>query len=398
MALLLGAKGEDLLTRRGTAEFVEQVRQGLYARMAHLSAGDEELLLLGVRSTLEEELAAEQRCREDFSRALDETDQAEDVQELILVQDRLRAMAVDHFRRRGSVTAFHLMRTVALDRITGAALRITVSQMAVGGVGLPAGRWCWMALGSAGRGEVGRFDACDFLLVHEGNEAGSSFVGFSGRGAGLLERLGIRSRAGITPASSSWRGSLAEWRQRIAVRALEGGGDLDWLIRLADLRLVAGDPSLAAEMVNVVRSALTAQIDPLREIARRTAMMQSGFDFFGRLRVERGMFNLSLYGIGPIVANVRIMTVRFDIQETATTERIRGLLYGGRIDVELAERLLRAWHCFCRHAIQREIAGENGILVDVEEFGEDAEHELHASLEAVGSLQKIVYSSISGQG
>lgn len=398
MALLLGARGEDLLTRRGTAEFVEQVRQGLYARMAHLSAGDEELLLLGVRGALEEELEAEQRCREEFSRALDEADQAGDIQELILVQDRLRAMAADYFRRRGSVTAYHLMRTVALDRVTGAALRMTANQMAEGGVELPSGRWCWMALGAAGRGEVSRFDACDFLLVHEDGEAGASYVGFCSRAAVLLERLGIGSRAGITPASSSWRGTLAEWRQRIAARAVEGGEDLEWLVRLADLRLVAGDPSLAAEMVNLVRFALSLQIDPLREIARRTAMMQSGFDFFGRLRVDRGMFNLALYGIGPIVANVRIMTVRFDIQETATTERIRGLLYQGRIDVELAERLLRAWHCFCRHAIQREIAGENGILIDIAEFGDEAEHELHSSLEAVGSLQKIVYSSISGQG
>lgn len=398
MALLLGARGEDLLTRRGTAEFVGQVRQGLYARMAHLSAGDEEQLLLGVRGALEEELAAEQRCREEFSRALDEADHAEDIQELILVQDRLRAMATDHFRRRGSVTAYHLLRTAALDRVTGAALRLTVNQMAVGGVGTPVGRWCWMAVGSAGRGEVTRFDAGDFLLIHEESEAGSSFVGFSGRAAALLERLGIGSRTGITPASSSWRGSIAEWRQRITARVAEGGGDLEGLVRLADLRLVAGDPSLAAEMVNLVRSMLSFHAEPLREIARRTAMMQSGFDFFGRLRVERGMFNLALYGIGPLVANVRIMTVRFDIQETGTTERIRGLLYQGRIDVDLAERLLRAWHCFCHHAVQREIAGESSILIDTDGLGGDGEHELQSGLEAVGSLQKIVYSSVSGQG
>lgn len=398
MALLLGARGEDLLTRRGTAEFVEQVRKDLYARMAHLSAGDEELLLLGVRGALEEELAAEQRCREEFSRALDEADQAGDIQELILVQDRLRAMAADHFRRRGSVSAYHLLRTAALDRVTAAALRMTVTQMAEGGVELPAGSWCWMAVGAAGRGEVSRFDACDFLLVHGESEAGLSLVGVSGRAAVLLERLGIGSRAGITPASSSWRGSLAEWRKRISARTAEGGEDLEWLVRLADLRLVAGDPSLAADMVNMVRAALTAQLDPLREIARRTAMMQSGFDFFGRLRQEKGMFNLALYGIGPLVANVRIMTVRFDIQETATVERIRGLLYQGRIDVELAERLLRAWHCFCRHAVKGEVAGENGILIDAEGFGDEAEYELHSSLEAVGSLQKIVYSSVSGQG
>jgi len=398
MALLIGARGEDLLERRGTVEFVEQVRQGLYARMANLSAGDEELLLRGVRDALEEELAAEQRCREEFSRALDDADQAEDIQELILVQDRLRAMATDHFRRRGSVTAYHLLRTATLDRGTTAVLRMTASQMAEGDVAPPAGRWCWMALGAAGRGEVSRFDACDFLLVHEEGEVAGGFVGFCGRVAAMLERLGIGSRAGITPSSATWRGSLVEWRQRIVARAAEGGGDQEWLIRLADLRLVAGDPSLAAEMVNQVRFALSLQIASLREIARRTAMLPSGFDFFGRLRTEGGQFNLALYGIVPIVANVRIMTVRYDIQETATTERIRGLLYHGRIDVELAERLLRAWHCFCRHAVQGEIAGETGILLDVEGLGEEARHELHASLEAVGALQKIVYSSLGGQG
>ena len=398
MALLLGARGEDLLTRRGTAEFIEQVRHDLYARMAHLSAGDEELLLLGVREALEEELAAEERCREEFSRALDEADHAGDVHELIPVQDRLGALAAEHFRRRGSVTAYHLLRTAALDRVTAAALRMTMNQMAEGGVGLSSVRWCWMAVGAAGRGEVSRYDVCDFLLVHGESEAGSSFVGFSSRAAALLERLGIGSRGGTTPASSSWRGSLPEWRRRIAARAVEGEGDLEWLVCLADLRLVAGDASLAAEMVNLVRASLTFQIDPLREIARRTAMMQSGFDFFGRLRLERGMFNLGLYGITPLVANIRIMTVRFDIQETGTTERIRGLLYQGRIDVELAERLLRAWHCFCRHAVQREIAGKDGIFVNIEEFSADAEYELHTSLEAVGSLQKIVYSSVSGQG
>ena len=398
MAILLGAKGEDILSRRGTAEFVEQVRQGLYARMAQLSAGDEELLLLGVKDALEEELAADQQGREEFTRTLDEADHVENVQELVLIQGRLDAMAADHFRRRGSVTEYHLLRTASLDRVTAAVLRLTAHQMAVGGVGLPNRNWCWMALGAAGRGEPSRFDVCDFILVHGESEAGLSFVGFSGRAAALLERVGIGSRAGITPASSSWRGSLAEWRQRITARAVEEGGDQEWLVRLADLRLVAGEPSVAAEMVSLVRAALTAQIDPLREIARRTAMMQSGFDFFGRLRVERGMFNLSLYGIGPLVANVRIMTVRFDVQETGTTERIRGLLYQGRIDVELAERLLRAWHCFCRHSIQREIGGENGTLIDTEGFDEDAERELHDCLEAVGRLQKIVYSSISGQG
>lgn len=399
MPLFLGAKGEDVLTRRGTANFLARMREELYRRMALLSPGEELALLQGVEGALRREIDWEERVTAEFGRELDELDAADDAPRLAGALGRLRAMAAEHFRRRGSVPAFHLLCTAAVDRAAAAALRLALRWMEEIGPGAPSSPWCWMALGEVGRGEATGFSSCDCLLVHgaEGAEEAATFAGLAGRAAAILNELGLASRTGIVPSLPSWRGSMNEWRGRITTRAVEGDGDLEGLVRLADMRLVAGDPALAAGMVNLVRAMLSHHRELLRETARRTAMMQSGFDFFGRLRLERGgehrgKFNLGLYGIEPLVANVRVLTVRFDVPETGTMERIRGLLAGARIDVDLAERLLHAWHAFGRYAV------EEGGFVAPGELAETELDELKWGLEAVGSLQKIVHSSVAGEG
>ncbi|WP_298266918.1 putative nucleotidyltransferase substrate binding domain-containing protein [Geobacter sp.] len=407
MPIFMGAKGEDVLSRRGTADFLARLRQELYGRLAHLPPGEDLALLAGLEEKLREEIASEERFSGEFSRELAELDEAGDSASLTTLLQRLRAMAAEHFRRHGSVPAFHLLCTAAVDRAVAAAVRLTLRWMEEIGPGAPSSPWCLMAIGEVGRGEASLFSLCDLLQIHgsDGAEEAPIFAGFAGRISALCEEIGLASRTGIGPSLPAWRGSMADWRSRITARCTEGGEDMEGVVRMADLRLVAGNPSLAAAAVNLVRAMLDYHREPLREAARRTAMMPSGFDFFGRLRVERGgahrgEFNLGLYGIEPLVALVRVLTVRFDVSETGTVERIRGLLQGGRIDVELAERLLFAWHALGGLAVAEEIGrGERagGLFVSPGTLSEHALEELKRSLEAVGTLQKMVYSSVSGQ-
>ncbi|RNC66616.1 MAG: nucleotidyltransferase [Desulfuromonadales bacterium] len=400
MPLFLGAKGEDVLTRRGTVEFVQRFRQGLYGAMAELPVAGELALLQGVKEALAAELAFEAGHGEQVRSALDEAAESASVTELSALRERLRGLADEHFRRRGSVPVYHLLCTAAADRLAAAALRLAALWQEQAGFGAPPAPWCWMAIGSVGRGETSLAGDGDFLLIH-GGEGAAAFVGFAARGAGMMEQMGLAGSVGITPSTPAWRGSIADWRKRVTARVAHGDGDLDGLIRLADLRLVAGDPNLAGEMVNLIRSMLSFHREPLHEMARRVAMMPSGFDFFGRLRLERGgghrgLFNLGFYGIEPLVDNVRVMAVRFDIPETGTLARLQGLLHERRIDVALAERLLQAWHLFGRHAVGGGISGAAGVFVDPETLSERALDELKAGVEAVGALQKIVYSSVTG--
>ncbi|WP_298438530.1 putative nucleotidyltransferase substrate binding domain-containing protein [Geobacter sp.] len=408
MPIFLGAKGEDVLSRRGTADFLVRLRQELYGRLAHLAPGEDLALMAEVEEALREEIAYEERFSGEFVRELVQLDEAGDAARLAALLQRLRAMAADYFRRRGSVSAYHFVCTAAVDRAVAAAVRLARRWMEEIGPGVPSSPWCLMAIGEVGRGEATPFSSCDFLQIHgsEFPEEAASFAGLAGRVSALCGEIGLASRTGIAPSLPAWRGSMAEWRSRIAARLAEGDADPDGLIRLADLRLVAGDASLAAGMVNLVRAMLGFHREPVREAARRTAMMPSGFDFFGRLRTERGEahrgeFNLGLYGIDPLVAIVRVLTVWFDIPETGTVERVRGLLQRGRIDVDLAERLLFAWHTLGRLALNEEIGrggGAGGLFISPGTLAEHGLEELKRGLEAVGSLQKIVYSIVSGEG
>lgn len=396
MPIFLGAKGEDVLSRQGTADFLARLRRDLHGRMAHLPPGEELALLEGVAGALRDEIAFEERFYDEVGRELVALAEAGGAGSLASPLQRLRGMAADYFSRRGSVAAFHLVCTAVADRAAAAALRLAGP--------LPSVPWCLMGGGAAGRGEGTLFSPGDFLLVH--GEEGEAVAEFAARGAEILCDLGLADRSGGLPSQPTWRGSMAEWRSRLAARLAEGDGELEGLIRLADLRHVTGDASLAAGMVNLVRAMLGYHQEAVREVARRTAMMPSGFDFFGRFRVERGgahrgEFNLGLYGIDPLVAIVRVLTVRFDVPETGTVERIRGLLQGGRIDVELAEQLLFAWHALGKFALAGEIGRggrAGGLFVSPGSLTAHEQEELKRGLEAVGTLQKMVYSSMSGEG
>lgn len=404
MPLFLAVKNDDVLSRRGTADFLEGMRRDLFARLKNLPPGDECRLLKGVTETLDMELAFEDAFNLAFPRLLAETETATDVNSLIELQRQLAEKAAEYFRQRGSVPAFDILCTTMTDYLTRGALQLACRWMEEHGPATPAVGWAWLALGALGRGEAGLSGAADFAVIHDGDasEETSFFVGLAGRAAGILERLGLASPGGVTPVGAAWRGSMTDWRKRITSRVTEGDGDLGWLIGLTDLRCVAGDSALAEGMNNLVRSMLAFHRDQFRETARHISMMPSGFDFFGRFRTERigesrGMFNLGYYGISPLVANVRVLAVHAEIPETGTIERIRALLRKGHMDVELAERLLRACHCFGRK--RAAMGGEtSGIYVDTAVLTEQEEDELKAGIEAVGTLQRLVYTTITGQG
>ncbi len=404
MSLFLAVKNDDILNRRGTADFLEGIRRDLFRRLRSLPPGDECRLLTGITQSLGAELAFEEAFDQAFPRLLAETETATDVNGLAELQRQLTEKAADYFHQRGSVPAFDILCTTLTDYLTRGALRLAFRWMEEHGPAAPAVAWAWLALGALGRGEAGLSGDADFAVIHDGEspEETSFFVGLAGRTAGILERLGLTSPGGVTPVGAAWRGSMADWRKRITSRVTEGDGGLGWLIGLADLRCVAGDSTLAASMNNLVRSMLAFYGDQFRETARHISMMPSGFDFFGRFRTERigesrGMFNLGYYGISPLVANVRVLAVHAEIPETGTIERIRALLREGHMDVELAERLLRACHSFGRK--RGGMGGEaSGAYVDTAGLAEQEEDELKAGIEAVGNLQRLVYTTIAGQG
>jgi hypothetical protein len=249
------------------------------------------------------------------------------------------------------------------------------------------------------------------------------------RAANIMKEIGLAHEEGASPLVNAMRAvGRSFWREEIV--GILGRGDRKQQLELlerADLRLVAGDGTLAEEMLLTVRSALGYAGQPvpdpssaairigaagtpaslvLREVGREIAEMQTGLDFFSRLRLEKrgphkGKFDLEQYALLPLIANVRMFAVYRGLRETATMERIKGLLSRGCLNVDLADRLLRAYHDFSRLKIVRQLA-EGGMeslsFIDPRDLAPEEESCFRNGLEAVTALEKIIYLSFTEQG
>lgn len=408
MPVFFGATDNDVLTRHSTAEFFARLQRNLDEVLAHLPPGAD-LTALGLAGDeLAREIAFDEAFAADFARRMAALDAADDPAALAAELTGLREVIAGYFSRRQAVLALHRHCMALVDRVTAAALRLALRWLEESGVGQPPASWCWMTAGVAGRGEGSLSGEYDALLVYDAAEGedNSAVVGLAGRAVKILEQLGFASRRGMMPTSLLWRASPAEWRKRLRSTAAEGEESLEVLARLADLRFVVGDSALADDMVALVRTVLTEHEEAFLAMARRVAMAPTGFDFFGRLKVarageHRGLFNLSAAGLDTLVATIRLLALRHGITAVGTMARIQALLHEGQLNVDLAGRLLEAAHLFERYAGNWQI-GSNGqgrdVLVNPEELSPADERALKGAVETVGSLQKIVYSSIVGQG
>lgn len=405
MAVFLGAKGGDILAWRNVSELVNRLKGQMSERMSQLLPDEGLALMQGLKGRLDEEAAFEEEFFADFAKALDDLDVAGDG--LMALRERINRLAAGYFERRRSVVAFHALCTTIQDRLVGRVLRSTEEWMAQNGFGNPPAPYCWFALGSLARLEGSLSGDLDSLVVfgETNGEGASYFVAFSRRAVAVLEGLGMKSRAGITPVHPSWRGSIGEWRKRV-VEGMEGAGQsevLAELVNLADLRPIFGDEGMAAEMSNLVGGMLEYFRGAFRDIARNASELPIGLDFFGRLRVGRGgahpgEINLEQFALTPLITNVRIMAIRHGVADTGTIGRIKGLLERGCLGVELAERLLMAYHDFASRKVVLEIQGREEPFLDPEELTAVEERNLKGGLEAVVNLQRIVYQSFGEQG
>lgn len=434
MAIFLGAKGGDVLTCRGAAELVDGLQEELAEKMAYLLAGEELELLQGLKERLAVELAMEERFAAAFADVDRELAEALAEAELAAAYQRAMWLVADYFKERGSVLASHSLCTRFQETVIRRALQLTAEWMERDGNGTAPAPFCWLAFGSLGRQEGAFSGECGSLFVHGAAdpEEGAYFERFCPQAASVLQVCGIQVTTGITASGHAWFGSMAEWRSWLT------GGKVAWqverdftrLLTLADLRQIEGDGGLAAGLLNLVRGLLDFHQGALRELARGAATdattraatlfpmpalrnlaksiaeMPIGFDFFGRLRVDRsrkhrGEFNLEQFALAPLVVNIRLLAIKYGLAEPATVGRVKGLVDRGGLSVELAERLLRAYHDFTRQKLLLEIRdgaqGAQELFFNPEELTEEEMVSFKNGLEAVGNLQRIVYQSFVEQ-
>lgn len=142
---------------------------------------------------------------------------------------------------------------------------------------------------------------------------------------------------------------------------------------------------------------------PFLQLARRVIGLPLAVGRFGGLRLERsgehrGELNLEELALTPLVMTLRILAVHTGIHAPGTLERIKELLERGALDVDLADRLLKAYQLFMQLKVLSEIRSEEpGAWCNPEEFDEPEDARFRGALETVLNLQKIAYQRMVGQ-
>ncbi|TGU70685.1 nucleotidyltransferase [Geomonas terrae] len=420
MPMLLGSKGEDILTWRASTELLENLKTRLERKWESSSSRAAESFLTALMDTLRAELDYEGQLDQELAAVEGEIARAETASALAAPQQRYRELAAAHFRRRGSPLALCGACSRLHDLVLKKTAELAEERMRELGQGT-APVYALLVSGDRARGEQTLYSRNRYLLLHQLDS--ERFYLFSRQFTLALQQSGL-----LGEQETPWHGSLSEWRS-----LLKNGNDKgetppvspaplppfaaaerqratplpEWRWRLesmADLAYVAGFEPLADQAVGAATLALREELgrDPFFQLARRVISLPLALGRFGRWRLEQGEhhgeIDIERLALSPLVQLVRILSLKAQVHEGGTLQRIRALLYRGAMDVDLAERLLKALQCLLALRIENEIRSEGpGGYANPEDFALEQDARLREALEAVLNLQKIAYQNMVGQ-
>jgi CBS domain-containing protein len=106
----------------------------------------------------------------------------------------------------------------------------------------------------------------------------------------------------------------------------------------------------------------------------------------------------------PLSASLSVLGLIKQLDTTATPRRIRELLWRRELNVDLAERLLQAWHMLHELRLKRERevqpdwSDTSPLYLKIEDLDAGEQEALRESLEAISHVQRYIGLNFSGLG
>jgi signal-transduction protein with cAMP-binding, CBS, and nucleotidyltransferase domain len=410
MALLVSAKGSDVLAWRAAGEFAVTFRQVVLDQMEFCRSDEAVAKLMGASQALEDLAAANDAFCSRCERLIDEVVACQEPARLRELATNFFAGLYEHSVIHRSAPAFYQLSHLFLQALTGSISRYSYTLLGDSSDQIP--ELALIALGPAGRQEFSPFCPLQFLLVHE--QAGEVEAELINRFASHLHQgfqaCGLLVDEVVTPRNRQWSGSLPEWGQRLnRVLARGKSSEIVEMLRLADQTQLDGAGELGAAFRQLALAALAASPVAVKNIVSRVVALSNGIGMMGGLRFEksgpyRGRFALLENALQPLSASVSALGLVKQLEAMSTPARVRELLWRRELNVDMAERLLQAWHMLheLRLVREREVQPEwpnrAPLHVDIEQMDAVDQEALRESLEAVGNIQRHVGLTFSGVG
>lgn len=316
--------------------------------------------------------------------------------ELAAIQQRLPAIAGGLLQEGVGARQIAAVISAVLRDISGRAAELAGQSLEAEGRPAPA-RWCYLVLGSGGRGESLLAADQDNALIHDfQSDDHPWFAELGKRASEILDQAGIPFCRGRVMAmhrhlrhnQAGWRAELALWIERLAPEALLNA-DIFY-----DFLPVAGDHALAAALRET--ATLLGQ-DPgfIRALAGSSARRGSALNIFGRFREQDGRVDLKRGGLLPIVSGGRVLALRLGVTATATPERWRAAVEPGFVRREDFARIDDAHEMLLELILSQQIADlaagrAPGTAVEVRRLLGLSRERLKQALKIVGEIDLIL--------
>ncbi|WP_303976472.1 DUF294 nucleotidyltransferase-like domain-containing protein [Dongia mobilis] len=221
----------------------------------------------------------------------------------------------------------------------------------------PAG-WCFLVLGSAGRGESLLAADQDHALVHDG--AVDDYPWFEKFGlhcAAILDQIGIPfCRGDVMASNRECRHNLAGWRKRIGLW-VESDDEVALLNAdiFFDFRPAYGDFALAASL-RALAAELGRQPMFLRRLAASIGKFEAQLGMFGGMKTKGGRLNLKRGALLPIVSGARVLSLSLGSTALETELRWEAARKAGRVSADDLLRITDAHDMALRLMLAQQLA------------------------------------------
>jgi CBS domain-containing protein len=286
----------------------------------------------------------------------DEIAAAADGPEMAAIRQRLAALAKGLLAERMAADEVAALVSALLRETSRRAAELAERSLAAEGRMAPA-PWCYLVLGSGGRGESLLVPDQDNALVHAGAEAEDGWYAELGRRASdILDAAGVPYCKGKVMASEpACRHGLEGWRRQIEQWAEHPHEENLLSVDIFyDFQPVWGDRGLAERLRAL---AMPPARSPLL-LARLGADLELRGTLlwpFGLFRTENGRLDLKGGGTLPIVTAARFLALKLGETATATPARLATAEAGGLLNRSDREALLDALGLFMRLILEQQI-------------------------------------------
>jgi CBS domain-containing protein len=259
---------------------------------------------------------------------------AKDISTLAELRDQAETMVQQYIVQGTAIRTVASLMTVMNDAITTKCIASAQASLKSEGYSEPEAAFCWLSLGSEGRGEQLLRTDQDNALVYqdppnEKAEATQAYYQELGkRVVASLEQCGFsRCSANMMASNPQWCKPLSGWKEQFKdwIQVPEPESLLQAAI-FFDFRATAGDSSLANTLRKYVFAQIKAESLFMHYLANNALLNPPPLSFFRKFVVEKSgdhkdNFDIKRRALMPLTDAARVLAYEAQLPDTTNTQQ-----------------------------------------------------------------------------